>query len=322
MSKSLKNFITIQQALQKQSACELRLVFLLHSWKDTLDYSDNTMEMATQYKKFLNVSFEFEALEMEFWKFNGKSCFQEFFLNVKDLTRHLQNEKYSKWFNVWSDASKELQSKFFEAKAAIHLALCDNIDTRTALDVVRDLVANCNIYIRDHATTEAFDGLLLRRIATYITDLLHIFGAIEGPRGGIGFPVDGGSNDVEETVMPYLTALAEFRDSIREMARSQKSVDILKICDTFRDDVLPNLGVRLEDRETASSSIKLVSRETLLKEREAKKLVEAQKAELKEKKRLEVAAAAAALEAQKKINPKEMFLHETDKYSAFDKKVC
>lgn len=56
MSKSLKNFITIQQALQKCSACDLRLMFLLHSWKDTLDYSENTMEMATQYRKSLNVS--------------------------------------------------------------------------------------------------------------------------------------------------------------------------------------------------------------------------------------------------------------------------
>lgn len=55
MSKSLKNFITIQQALQKNTASDLRLVFLLHSWKDTLDYSENTMDMATQYKKFLNV---------------------------------------------------------------------------------------------------------------------------------------------------------------------------------------------------------------------------------------------------------------------------
>lgn len=215
-----------------------------------------------------------------------------------------------------------MQGKFFDAKTAVHEALCDNVDTRTALDAVRDLVANCNIYIRDHAKTDAFDGLLLRRIAAYITDLLHIFGAIEGPRGGIGFPVEGASNDLEQTVMPYLSALAEFRDSIREVARNQKSTDILKICDAFRDDVLPNLGVRLEDRENASSSIKLVSRETLLKEREAKKLVEAQKAELKEKKRQEAAAAASALEAQKKINPREMFLHETDKYSAFDEKVC
>lgn len=59
MSKSLKNFITIQDALKKQSACELRLMFLLHSWKDTLDYSENTMEMATQFKKFLNVKLTF-----------------------------------------------------------------------------------------------------------------------------------------------------------------------------------------------------------------------------------------------------------------------
>lgn len=57
MSKSLKNFITIQQALQKNTASQLRLAFLLHSWKDTLDYSENTMEMAVQYEKFLNVSF-------------------------------------------------------------------------------------------------------------------------------------------------------------------------------------------------------------------------------------------------------------------------
>lgn len=55
MSKSLKNFITIQEALQKNTATQLRLAFLLHSWKDTLDYSPNTMEMAVQYEKTLNV---------------------------------------------------------------------------------------------------------------------------------------------------------------------------------------------------------------------------------------------------------------------------
>lgn len=115
--------------------------------------------------------------------------------------------------------------------------------------------------------------------------------------------------------------MAEFRDQVRDVARAQKSVDILKICDVFRDDILPNLGVRLEDREGGASAVKLVDRETLLKEREAKRLAEAQKAAAKEKKRQEALAAAAALEAQKKIKPNEMFLHETDKYSAFDEKV-
>lgn len=62
MSKSLKNFVTIQQALEKQTATQLRLAFLLHSWKDTLDYSDNTMEMAVQFEKFLNVRLDLQLV--------------------------------------------------------------------------------------------------------------------------------------------------------------------------------------------------------------------------------------------------------------------
>ena len=56
MSKSLKNFITISEVLEKYSARQLRLTFLLHSWKDTLDYSESTMELAKSYEKTLNVS--------------------------------------------------------------------------------------------------------------------------------------------------------------------------------------------------------------------------------------------------------------------------
>jgi cysteinyl-tRNA synthetase len=56
MSKSLKNFVTIKDALQRHTARQLRLVFLLHSWKDTLDYSDATMTVACNYEKNVNVS--------------------------------------------------------------------------------------------------------------------------------------------------------------------------------------------------------------------------------------------------------------------------
>lgn len=55
MSKSLKNFVTIQDALSKYSARQLRFAFLLHAWRDTLDYSQNTMECAVQYEKMFNV---------------------------------------------------------------------------------------------------------------------------------------------------------------------------------------------------------------------------------------------------------------------------
>uniref|UniRef100_A0A8D8A5I5 Cysteine--tRNA ligase, cytoplasmic n=1 Tax=Culex pipiens TaxID=7175 RepID=A0A8D8A5I5_CULPI len=298
MSKSLKNFVTIQQALQKHTATQLRLAFLLHSWKDTLDYSENTMEMAVQYERQLN----------------------EFFLNVKDLTRHVVSGKPRDRFNPWTPVESDLQQKLNSSKAAVHEALCDNIDTRTALDAIRDLISYSNVYIRDHKS--ALNALLLRNIATYITELLHIFGAIVGPRGGIGFPVGGsaGTADLEETVMPYLSALSEFRTAVREQARTLKASEILALCDQIRDDTLPNLGVRLEDRDGAPSALKLVDRELLLKEREAKRAEEARKAAEKERKKAEAAAAAAAKDAQRKINPVDMFRAETDKYSAWDER--
>lgn len=43
--------------------------------------------------------------------------------------------------------------------------------------------------------------------------------------------------------------MAEFRNSVRTEARTQKATEILRLCDLLRDEILPNLGVRLEDRE-------------------------------------------------------------------------
>lgn len=297
MSKSLKNFISIKEALKKNTACQMRLAFLLHSWKDTLDYSSNTMEMACQYERFMN----------------------EFFLNVKDLTRHIDSGSPSAQFGVWTTAEASLQDKLKTTRDAVHAALCDNVDTRSTLDALRDLVSVSNVYIRDNK--DHVNCLLLRRIAAYITDILHIFGAIDGLRGGIGFPVGGGINsnvDIEKTLLPYVDAIAEFRNNVREEAKTIKANAILQLCDKLRDDVLPNLGVRLEDKESGKYAVKLVDREVLLREREAKRIADAERLAEKQRKQEAAAQLLAAKEAQKRINPQEMFLNEKEKYSQFD----
>ncbi len=43
MSKSLKNFITIQDALKQYSSRTIRLCFMTHDWTKSLDFSENTM---------------------------------------------------------------------------------------------------------------------------------------------------------------------------------------------------------------------------------------------------------------------------------------
>lgn len=292
MSKSLKNFITIKEALKQHTSTQIRFAFLLHSWKDTLDYSANTMEIAIRFEKFLN----------------------EFFLNVKDLMRQRKTDEMEKF----TAKDLELSGKFLDAKKAVHAALCDNIDTRSALDAIREIISHSNVYIRDNQSS--VNVQLLEEIAVYITDLLQVFGAIQAPKKAIGFPsISGGdgAGNTEEILMPYLSALADFRKAVREHARDAKANAILQLCDDLRDEILPNMSVRLEDKE-GHSVIKLVDREVLMKERDEKKRREEQKkAEQLAKLELQRQKEKEKQE-QMKINPADMFKSQTDKYSAFD----
>ncbi|XP_023119725.1 cysteine--tRNA ligase, cytoplasmic isoform X1 [Amphiprion ocellaris] len=296
MSKSLKNFITIKDALAKNTARQLRLAFLMHSWKDTLDYSSNTMESAVQYEKFMN----------------------EFFLNVKDILRAPTD--VTGQFEKWEEAEVELNNSFYDRKAAVHEALCDNIDTRTAMEEMRVLVGQSNSYVASRKNAKLRPNrLLMESIAVYLTNMLKIFGAIEGS-DPIGFPVGGQdqSVDLESTVMPYLSVLSDFRENVRKIAREQKVMELLQLCDDVRDETLPELGVRLEDHEGLPTVVKLVDKETLLKEKEEKKKIEEEKKKKKEEAARKKQEQEMAKLAKMKTPPCEMFRCETDKYSSFD----
>ncbi|KAL4097192.1 hypothetical protein QTP88_022007 [Uroleucon formosanum] len=294
MSKSLKNFITIEDALKKNTPRQLRLAFLLHSWKDTLDYSESTMESAMACEKLLN----------------------EFFLNVKNVTRKNDVDKLAIGYSKWLPSEIELSKKFNLCKSNVHAALCDNIDTKAVLEAIRECISACNVYLRD--CNSSINHTLLLDIAKYITEILKVFGIKTADE--IGFPVSEGSssNDVETIVTPYLNILSDFRDAVRAIARSIGSKDILILCDKLRDETLPDNGVRLEDADGKPTAIKFVGRETILREKKAKAKAEADKLAEKEKKKKEQDQARAKKEELKKIHPKDLFKLETDKYSEFD----
>lgn len=93
-----------------------------------------------------------------------------------------------------------------------------------------------------------------------MTSILRMFGVTGSTElDSFGFKsADGGegvagSVDVEETVLPFVEVLSEFREQIRSTAKSIGDAavkgTILKACDEIRDSKLPELGVRLEDHE-------------------------------------------------------------------------
>ena len=163
------------------------LAFLLHSWKDTLDYSDNTMELAKSYEKTVN----------------------EFFLTVRHFLRTTPGTGVDA-FSAWSQDELEMNEKLEKAKEGIHSALCDNIDTRTVLEIIRELVSQSNVYIEKLRSSGAVNRQLIKNVATYITKIFNVFGMISKEES-VGFPSgSSGSADLETMVMPYLNSLADF----------------------------------------------------------------------------------------------------------------
>jgi cysteinyl-tRNA synthetase len=151
-------------------------------------------------------------------------------------------------FAKWSDKELELNSKLENTKTRVHAAFCDNIDTRVVLETIKELVGFANAYIESNrAQPGSLNRQLLRGTALYITRIFDILGLVARGEEPVGFPAASGGSaaaDLETQVLPYLSALADFRDNVRRSAIEAKAVPILKECDRLRDDILPNLGVR------------------------------------------------------------------------------
>ncbi|CAG8739116.1 4419_t:CDS:2, partial [Racocetra fulgida] len=208
---------------------------------------------------------------------------------------------------------------FREKQSAVHAALCDSFNTPTAMSEIMELINKTNIYVS--AGRNNISIFVLENIAKYVTKMLKIFGIIGNTSSeDIGF----GESEQKEVVLPYLRVLSSFRDNVRELARQQKGHgEFLALSDKLRDIDLVNLGVSLDDQEDGKALVKFVDRDVLIKAREAKLQLQAEKAAKKE------AAAKAREEERKrkleqgKLAAEDLFKEEKDEdgknlYSAFD----
>lgn len=297
MSKSLKNFITIREALTTHTARQMRLVFLMHKYNAPMDYGDNTMQ---------------QSLVVE-------SKFVEFFHNVKAALRETPLSSPQKF----NDKEKDLLEQLEAAKANVRAAFLDDFDTPAVLHHLQQLLRHTNKYLEaPHPVT-----VLLTSVAVYVTRTLKTLGLISGD-SSIGFPADSQGNGVskEEVVAPYLDALSDYRVAVRKAARKGDVGAVLRATDAIRDEVLPRLGVRLEDKgagDDVSSIWKLDDPAVL----EAERLQKEQTRKLKEEQKAEEQARKAQQEAAKaargRIPPQEYFRTLQDEsgaalYSQFD----
>ncbi|KAI8818285.1 tRNA synthetases class I (C) catalytic domain-containing protein [Fimicolochytrium jonesii] len=303
MSKSLKNFVTIQQALENNTAEQIRIFFLLHQWDTVLDFSSGALVEA-------------KAIE---------NTILNFLTTIKAVVREQSGSYVFTGAHNYGEAEKALVAKFQEKKTAIHAALADSFNTPTAMSELRDLISTSNSYYVDQSKQKNTqpNAEVLAKIAKYVTELMRMFGVFGDANPSIGNVSAGAGKgaDVEETVMPYLTVLARFRDAVRELAQNKGDYkELLKLSDRLRDDDLVELGVVLDDRDDGKALVKLIDKATLLRQREEKKERELQKQREKDDRLAAAAAKRAEKLAKGKLAPADMF--KTDElrkeYSEWD----
>jgi cysteinyl-tRNA synthetase len=205
------------------------------------------------------------------------------------------------------------------AKENVRIALMDDYDTPRVMAYLLELIRDCNRYIEDGNVVVS---LALTSVARFITFILKTFGLII--EDSIGFSMSGlnssdgeGGVSKEQVLTPVLDVLTKFREAVRIAAMNGDSKAVLAAADLLRDDILPELGVRMEDKGSGKDVVtiwKLDDPEVLRKEKAMKEDIKAAK-ELAKK---EAAIKAKEREEKAKINPKDMFLNQLELYSQFD----
>ncbi|RKF62567.1 Cysteine--tRNA ligase [Golovinomyces cichoracearum] len=348
MSKSLKNFQTIRDALQTEyTPRQMRIVFLMGRWNDGVEISTEMKKMAEVWETSVN----------------------NFFVNVKSLLA----ESSQVAEDLKSSPHSVLPDILLKSQSELHASISDSFDTPRAMRILADLIKEANIHISTQ--TSSHDISTLEATARWITKIVGIFGLdanASPPYDGLGwassssnlifsskeiimpykdvyqrvksevesldlesstistilqFNVDqefskldeSGVKDKEALATPFLRAISKIRDTLRRLAPSSPSKkQILALSDQIRDDYLLNLGVYLDDRSIEQGAlIKFISKEELLAQKEEKASKEREKLILKEKARIEREKADKERDERAKVNPADMFRND-DRWAAWD----
>eukprot|EP00116_Pleurobrachia_bachei_P008379 sb/3468641/ len=233
---------------------------------------------------------------------------EDFFLLVKYHKSQLGAGISS--FGKFGEGELKLTKSLENCQKTVHSALCDSFDTPAVMRALRSVMSDSYTYLKEQKTPNV---RLLIKVGAYVTEILSVFGVIN-KQETIGFSSGDSSSSTEEAALPFVRVLSQFRDEVRGMAREIKAVSILQSCDNVRDNVLPELGVRLEDREVGEPAVFKAIALTPVPSSCTLRVFErnenrAEKADAKAK------AAREKLE-KGKVNPMDMF--RNDQYSAWD----
>ena len=171
MSKSLKNFISIDEALERFSARQLRLAFLLQPWNAKMDFKEAAMAEVKSTESTINNFFSMLKAHRSAFQARGTS--------------------WSDGKHYFHKAEAQVMSDLQTAQADFRKAMCDSFDTPTGFTVVLDLISKVNVYERNTKRSE-LEWSVLAEAGRWVTEMMSMLGLHAGPKfeGEIGWGSD------------------------------------------------------------------------------------------------------------------------------------
>jgi cysteinyl-tRNA synthetase len=217
MSKSLKNFTTISDALKTTSPNQFRLMAMTHNWRNQMEFGTNTTEQA----KVLD------------------STIMNFFRRIENFPFKRSDIKYSA--TVF-----ELHNKFLFTQKEFMTAL-NTLEFHLIPEIMQDLI-NYTHTVLDKGTAPEH---LIRKISQWLLSVLTVLGFNYSNYSMAGTPQ---SDLVSDLMKVTVEIRSDFRDLTRDKTIGKESKSkIFSILDKWRDVSLKKIGIVLQD--TVDSSL-------------------------------------------------------------------
>lgn len=239
MSRSLKNFVTIDEILEEHDADNLRMLFLLHSWCALMDYSDDTMKSATYF--------------VDFFKNFGKQ--------VNSILLRQNVDTHKKYGPEEILFSQTLQN----TRAQIDEHLRDNLDTRSVVLKLHDLASSLYTYVESiESKCGRIDGTLIQNTLDVIRSTLTMFGSTIFSNDTSSFEKSNKFKKSKKSKeQDLIKVISDIRTDLRVLAKtvanksktdttarelgSQLMGSLFQMTDDIRDKRLVEIGVDLTD---------------------------------------------------------------------------
>ena len=252
MSKSLKNFVTIREALEMHTPRELRLAFMLHPWARPMTLGDDSVAEARAHDETFARCFSTAESASRAYR----TAFGDAYVYQGEME--------------WADeegSQRDYSNLLLSVQADVRAHLANSVDTPSCVRALSELAKATTVYAErcsahtknscSAAETNATRFLLLEKGARYLHDTLVVLG-LQYPADASSFRFYGSESShktahaTHDDAADIIDALVQFRSQVRGSALENDRAEILRLCDEVRDMVFPSLGVAVEDGTSIS----------------------------------------------------------------------